>query len=57
MKSPSPRKIAYCWLYFRELTRRDIERHKCRDPEKQSENNTKVCKWLQTYGEKEAKLL
>lgn len=52
MKPPSPRRVAYCWNYGRELTRPDIERIGCTNPEKQKHMDG-VCKHLQLYGDAE----
>lgn len=53
MKPPSPRRVAYCWLYYRELSLKDIEKIGCTDSEKQCQNQNGTCKWLQWYGDKE----
>lgn len=53
MKPPFPRRVAYCWNYGRELTRKDMERIGCTDLEKQHKNMDGACKWLQLYGDAE----
>ena len=51
MKPKLPPRVAYCWLYYRELSLKDIKRIGCTNPEKQS-NETGECKHIQWYGNK-----
>jgi hypothetical protein len=52
LRPKKPRPVAYCWLYFHEMSARQVQRNGCRDPNKQNQNPDGVCKWLQAYGEK-----
>lgn len=50
MKTRKPQRVAYCWLYYRELSKKDIENIGCTDPEKQQNNPGGLCKYIQFYG-------
>ena len=50
MKLKWPPPVAYCWYHGREMTKRDIERSACTNPDKQYD---KVCKHLMRYGPRE----
>lgn len=54
LKPKKPRPVAYCWLYYREMSSRQVQKNGCRDPAKQWQNPEGICKWLQMYGDKEA---
>jgi hypothetical protein len=51
LKPKKPRPVAYCWLYYHEMSARQVQINRCRDPVKQSQNPGGICKWLQMYGD------
>lgn len=51
LKPKKPRPVAYCWLYYREMSAREVNKTGCRDPIKQNQNPDGICKWLQMYGD------